>query len=98
MVIDALLLCFVADDEDNDGTDGKPYYASDRLRVGLLFTHRSLTISFVSAEDLTITGVCALKTCFGPNKLSNFKACIFNMSTNNFFSYIVFKVTTSVIS
>ena len=35
MVIDALLLCFVADDQENDGTDGKPYYASDRLRVSV---------------------------------------------------------------
>ena len=33
MVIDALLLCFVADVDDNDGTDGKPYFASERLRV-----------------------------------------------------------------
>ncbi|CAC5422165.1 SLC44A1 [Mytilus coruscus] len=32
MVIDALLLCFVADVDDNDGTDGRPYYASDKLR------------------------------------------------------------------
>lgn len=32
MVIDALLLCFVADTEDNDGPDGRPY-ASERLRV-----------------------------------------------------------------
>lgn len=41
MVIDALLLCFVADTEDNDGPDGKPY-ASERLRKYLEETSQEL--------------------------------------------------------
>ncbi|XP_052074053.1 choline transporter-like protein 1 isoform X3 [Mytilus californianus] len=44
MVIDALLLCFVADVDDNDGTDGRPYYASDKLRKYIEETSTELNL------------------------------------------------------
>lgn len=44
MVIDALLLCFVADVDDNDGTDGKPYFASEKLRKFIEESSRHLNL------------------------------------------------------
>ncbi|VDH96287.1 Hypothetical predicted protein, partial [Mytilus galloprovincialis] len=51
MVIDALLLCFVADVDDNDGTDGRPYYASDKLRKYIEET--STELNLLTRKDKT---------------------------------------------
>lgn len=50
MVIDALLLCFVADVDDNDGTDGRPYYASDKLRVSPI--HKNFPVSYLYTKSI----------------------------------------------